>query len=315
MLVNLNKVLMPAKKNHYAVGLFNAVNLELARGIISAAESAGSPVIMGTAEVLLPYGPLEELSYFLIPMAKKANVPIVIHLDHGLKKETCLKALELGFTSIMYDCSTDPYDENVKKVKEMASIAHAYGATIEGELGHVGDNEGAAEASHMAEDPSCLFTDPKVAKDYVDKTGVDALAIAVGNAHGVYKLPPKLDFDRIRKIAQTVDVPLVLHGGSGLSDNDFKQAIQCGISKVNIFTDINVAAVEAEFKRFTSMNKGIIDLIPAAVEAVRQETLKKLKLFGSCQKAEKGQYGSAVDAEQLAALITKEVAKYIKERK
>ena len=115
--------------------LFNAVNLELARGIIAAAESTGSPVIMGTAEVLFPYGPLEEVSYYLLPMAKKANVPVVIHLDHGLNKETCLKALELGFSSIMYDCSTDSYDENVRKVKEMAEIAHSYGATIEGELG------------------------------------------------------------------------------------------------------------------------------------------------------------------------------------
>ena len=147
MLVNMNEVLLPAKRNHYAVGLFNAVNLELARGIIAAAESTGSPVIMGTAEVLLPYGPLEEVSYYLLPMAKKAQVPVVVHLDHGLRKETCIQALELGFSSIMYDCSTDSYDENVKKVKEMADIAHSYGATIEGELGHVGDNPESAEGS------------------------------------------------------------------------------------------------------------------------------------------------------------------------
>lgn len=284
MLANLNDVLKPAQRGKYAVGLFNAVNLELARGIIAAAEQSQSPVIMGTAEVLLPYGPLEEVSYYLLPMAKKANVPVVVHLDHGLKKETCLKALELGFTSIMYDCSTDSYDENVKKVKEMADIAHAYGATIEGELGHVGDNEGSAEGSSHMKDPSAYFTDPKMAKDYVDKTGVDALAIAVGNAHGAYKLPPKLDFERIRTIARTVDVPLVLHGGSGLTDNDFRQAIREGIAKVNIFTDINVAAVEAEFKKFSDMNKGIIDLIPAAVEAVKQEVLKKLELFSSVGK-------------------------------
>lgn len=284
MLANLNDVLKPAQRGKYAVGLFNAVNLELARGIIAAAEQSQSPVIMGTAEVLLPYGPLEEVSYYLLPMAKKANVPVVVHLDHGLKKETCLKALELGFTSIMYDCSTDSYDENVKKVKEMADIAHAYGATIEGELGHVGDNEGSAEGGSHMKDPSAYFTDPKMAKDYVDKTGVDALAIAVGNAHGAYKLPPKLDFERIRTIARTVDVPLVLHGGSGLTDNDFRQAIREGIAKVNIFTDINVAAVEAEFKKFSDMNKGIIDLIPAAVEAVKQEVLKKLELFSSVGK-------------------------------
>ncbi len=280
----MNEVLIPAKRGKYAIGLFNAVNLELARGIINAAESTQSPVIIGTAEVLFPYGPLEEVSYYLLPMAKKANVPIVVHLDHGLNKETCLKALELGFSSIMFDCSTDSYEENVRKVKEMAGIAHSYGATIEGELGHVGDNEGSAEGSSYLNEPSQYYTDPQMAKDFVQKTGVDALAVAVGNAHGAYKLPPKLDFARIREIASTVDVPLVLHGGSGLTDMDFKTAIKEGISKVNIFTDINVAAVEAALKKFNSMNKGIIDLIPAIVEAVKQETLKKIDLFGSGRK-------------------------------
>lgn len=284
MLVNMNEVLLPAKKKHYAVGMFNAVNLELARGIMGAAEATGSPVIVGTAEILLPYGPLEEVSYYLIPMARKANVPVVVHLDHGLNYDTCIKALELGFSSIMYDCSTDSYDENVRKVKEMADIAHSYGATIEGELGHVGDNEGSAEGTSILTDPSQFFTDPKMAKDYVDKTGVDALAIAVGNAHGAYKLPPKLDFERIRTIANTVDVPLVLHGGSGLTDYDFQRAIQEGISKVNIFTDINVAAVKAEMEKFTDIEKGITELIPSAVEAVKQESMKKMELFGCVHK-------------------------------
>lgn len=320
MLVNMNEVLLPAKKHHYAVGLFNAVNLELARGIIAAAESTGSPVIMGTAEVLLPYGPLEEVSYYLLPMAKKAQVPVVVHLDHGLRKETCIQALELGFSSIMYDCSTDSYDENVKKVKEMADIAHSYGATIEGELGHVGDNPGSAEGSSSLPDPSAFFTDPKMAKDYVEKTGVDALAIAVGNAHGAYKLPPKLDFERIRTIAGMVDVPLVLHGGSGLTDQDFKQAIQEGISKVNIFTDINVAAVKAEFERFSSMDKGLIDLIPAAVEAVKQETMKKMKLFSSDGKASfkpdqaPGQL-KGLDREEIIRVVTAEVVRHLQKMK
>ena len=314
MLVNMNEVLRPAKKNRYAVGLFNAVNLELARGIINAAEALRAPVIMGTAEILLPYGPLEEVSYYLIPMAKKASVPVVVHLDHGLTYDTCIKALELGFSSIMYDCSTDSYEENVRKVKEMADIAHSYGATIEGELGHVGDNEGSAEGSDHLADPSQFFTDPKLAKDFVDKTGVDALAIAVGNAHGAYKLPPKLDFERIKTIANTVDVPLVLHGGSGLTDNDFRQAIKDGISKVNIFTDINVAAVEAEFKKFQSMDKGLIDLIPAAVEAVKQETMNKLKLFSSDGKAGMSStpsYGAS-DIEMITKIVAEEVAKYLK---
>jgi len=313
MLVNMNDVLRPAKKGKYAVGLFNAVNLELARGIIAAAESTRSPVIMGTAEVLLPYGPLDEVSYYLIPMAKKASVPVVVHLDHGLTYDTCIKALKLGFSSIMYDCSTDTYEENVRKVKEMADIAHSYGATIEGELGHVGDNEGSAEGSDHMEDPSKFFTDPKLAKDFVDKTGVDALAIAVGNAHGAYKLPPKLDFERIRTIANTVDVPLVLHGGSGLSDNDFRQAIKDGISKVNIFTDINVAAVEAEFKKFSSMDKGVIDLIPAAVEAVKLASMNKMELFSSTGKAPYTVEGQSEEAniELVTKIVAQEIAKYL----
>lgn len=312
MLVNMNEVLKPAKNNRYAVGLFNAVNLELARGIINAAESSRSPVIMGTAEVLLPYGPLEEVSYYLIPMAKKASVPVVVHLDHGLSFDTCVKALKLGFSSIMYDCSTDTYEENVRKVKEMADIAHSYGATIEGELGHVGDNEGSAEGSSHLADPSAFFTDPKMSKDFVERTGVDALAIAVGNAHGAYKFPPKLDFERIRTIANTINVPLVLHGGSGLSDSDFKRAIQEGISKVNIFTDINVAAVEAEFKKFQSMDKGIIDLIPAAVEAVKQATLEKIKLFGSDGKADNSSAMSKLDIDRIVEIVRNEISKYSK---
>lgn len=281
MLVNMNEVLYPAKRSKYAVGLFNAVNMELARGIFAAAESTGSPVIVGTAEVLFPCGPLEEVSYYLIPMAKKAKVPVVVHLDHGLNKETCIKALELGFTSIMYDCSTDTYEENVRKVKEMADIAHSFGATIEGELGHVGDNEGSAEGSSHLADPSKFYTDPEQARDYVKRTGIDALAIAVGTAHGAYKLPPKLDFERIKTIAETIEIPLVLHGGSGLSDQDFKRAIETGISKVNIFTDINVASLRAALEHGKDVNLGITETIPAQVEAIKQAVVNKMQLFGS----------------------------------
>ena len=167
------------------------------------------------------------------------------------------------------------------------------------------------------EDPSKFFTDPKIAKDYVEKTKVDALAIAVGNAHGAYKLPPKLDFARIREIARTVDVPLVLHGGSGLTDNDFRTAIQEGISKVNIFTDINVAAVEAEFKKFSNMNKGIIDLIPAAVEAVKQECMKKMKLFSSDGHASDVMPRSVAgktDRDLLVEMIVAEVSRQLKKQ-
>ena len=294
MLVTMNDVLPQAKKGHYAVGLFNAVTLELAQGIIAAAEETGSPVIFGTAEVLLPYNSLEDLAMILIPMAKRAKVPVVVHLDHGLHKETCLKALKLGFSSIMYDCSTDTYENNCARVKEMADIAHSYGASIEGEIGHVGGAEGAVTAEQQ-EDASKFYTTPEEAKDFVERTGVDALAIAVGTAHGAYKLPPKLDFDRIKTIANTVSTPLVLHGGSGLTDEDFRKCIEMGISKVNIFTDINIAAVAAAFAHFTDMGKGIIDLLPSIRDAIKVSVKEKMELFGCCGKAGFGT-GSADEA-------------------
>lgn len=285
MLVNLNDALIPAKKGKYGVGLFNAVNLELARGIIAAAERTRSPVIMGTAEVLLPFGPLEELSWFLVPMAKRASVPVVIHYDHGLTAEKCVEALKLGFSSIMYDCSTDSYEDNVRKTKEMAYIAHCFGATIEAELGHVGDAEGSVEGNSTLEDPSLFYTDPEQAKDFAQRTGVDALAIAVGTAHGHYKAKPKLDFGRIEKIASLIGIPLVLHGGSGLSDEDFRKAIECGICKVNIFTDINTAAATAAGIALGNGKTALTDLIPLEVSAVEESVTEKMKLFGSTGKA------------------------------
>lgn len=284
MLVNLNEALLPAKKNKYAVGLFNAVNLELARGIIQAAEETGSPVIMGTAEVLLPYGPLEELSYVLVPMAKKAKVPVVIHYDHGLTFEKCIEALKLGFSSIMYDCSTYTYEENIRKVKELTYIAHQFGATVEAELGHVGDNEDSTEGNSSLVNPEDFYTNPQQAKDYVNQTKVDALAIAVGTAHGTYKFKSKLDFERISIIANTVDIPLVLHGGSGLSDEDFKIAIERGISKVNIFTDINETAAIGAKQAFDDGKKCLTDMIPYEVEMIKQSVINKMKLFNSIGK-------------------------------
>lgn len=277
MLTNLDHVLMSAKERKYGVGLFNAVNLELARGIMEAAEEMKSPVIIGTAEILLPYGPLKDVADLLVPMAQEASVPVVLHYDHGLTFEKCIEALKYGFTSIMYDCSTDSYEENVRKVAEMVKIAHAYGATVEGELGHVGDNEGDGRLDH----PSAYYTVPEMARDYVERTGVDALAIAVGNAHGAYKFPPKLDFGRIAQIAEMVNVPLVLHGGSGLSEEDFKRAIQEGICKVNIFTDIDVAAANGAKKAFEAGAGSLIGMIPYEIEAVKEVVKNKMKLFGS----------------------------------
>lgn len=285
MIVNLNDVLKPAQKDGYAVGLFNTVNFEMARGVIAAAEQTKSPVIIGTAEVLLPYAPLDELSYLLIPMAKKAKVPVVVHYDHGLTFEKCMEALKLGFSSIMYDCSTDTYDENVRKVAELVKIAHCFGTSVEAELGHVGNAEDSLEGNGDAGKPEDFYTEPEQAKEYVQLTNCDALAIAVGTVHGPYKAQPKLDYNRISAIARITDVPLVLHGGSGLSDVAFETAIERGISKVNIFTDVNSALASGAEAALISGKTFGTDLILDEIKYVKKATITKMEIFGCKGKA------------------------------
>lgn len=281
MLVNMNDVLLPAKKGGYGVGFFNAVNVEMARAIIETAEELRAPVMVGTAEILLPAMELARVAEYLIPMAEKASVPVCVHYDHGLTFEKCMQALELGFTSIMYDCSTAPYEENIEKVAEMVKICHAMGRTVEGELGHVGDNAGAGKL----ENPSDYFTDPETAADFVKRTGVDSLAVAVGNAHGDYAFPPKLDFERIRVIAEKTGIPLVLHGGSGLSDTDFKTAVKEGVAKVNIFTDIDKAGKRGIEAGLAAGEKSMMGLIPYEIDAMKEVVRDKILLFSSNGKA------------------------------
>ena len=285
MLVSMKEMLEKAREGKYAVGLFNAVNVEMARAIIETAEELNAPVIVGTAEVLLPAMNLERVAEYLVPMAKKAKVPVCVHYDHGLTFEKCMEALQLGFSSVMYDCSTDSYEDNVAKVAEMVKICHAMGTSVEGELGHVGDNEGSAEGSDHLLDPSAFFTDVSMARDFVERTGVDALAVAVGNAHGDYKFPPKLDFDRISDIADRTGVPLVLHGGSGLSDSDFRTAVQRGICKVNIFTDIDKAGKAGIEEGIAAGAKTLMGLIPYSIAAMKKVVANKMELFGSVGKA------------------------------
>ena len=281
MLVTLNEVLPAAQKGHYAVGLFNTVNLEMAKGVLAAAEELRSPVIIGTAEILLPYSELEELAYFLAPMAKKASVPVVLHYDHGLTEKRIHEAMDLGFSSVMYDCSTLDFDGNCKAVAELVKEAHARGVSVEAELGHVGANETSAESA--AADDS-IYTEPEEAKRFWEATGADALAVAIGTAHGAYKSKPRLDFDRLETIAGMVGAPLVLHGGSGLTDEDFRMTIQKGIAKLNIFTDINCAAANAAHDCWAE-GKGLTDLMPEISNAVKQATIKKMKVFGSAGQA------------------------------
>lgn len=273
MLVTLREVLKDAQEKKYGVGLFNTVNLEMAKGVLAAAEELKSPVIIGTAEVLLPYASLEELAYFLVSMAKKASVPVVLHYDHGLTDKKIVEAMRLGFSSIMYDCSTDTYENNIARVAQMVKIADMFGASVEGELGHVGAND------ERAGDDS-IYTEPEQARDFAQRTGVDALAVAIGTAHGAYKEKPRLDIGRLAEISRTVPVPLVLHGGSGLSDENFKNCVANGISKINIFTDINCAAAKAAHD-FYKEGCGLTDIQNQITEAVKQETMKKMRIFGS----------------------------------
>ncbi|MCI5959716.1 MAG: class II fructose-bisphosphate aldolase [Lachnospiraceae bacterium] len=277
MLVNMNDILLPAKEGKYGVGFFNAVNVEMARAIIETAEELKAPVMIGTAEVLLPAMELDLVANYLIPMAKKATVPVCVHYDHGLTFERCMQAIKLGFTSVMYDCSTAPYEENITKVAEMVKICHAMGVTVEAELGHVGDNAGSGKLTN----PEDYFTDPDTAVDYVKRTGVDSLAVAVGNAHGDYAFPPKLDFDRIQIISGKTNLPLVLHGGSGLADADFKNAVRLGVSKINIFTDIDKAGKAGVEAGIAAGERTMMGLIPYEIKAMKEVVAEKIKLFGS----------------------------------
>ncbi len=284
MLVNLDQVLKKAKAEKYAVGLFNTHDTDMLEAAISAAEEARSPIIIGTAEVLLPYGDLPLIAPALVAAAKRATVPVVVHYDHGLTFEKTMEALKLGFSSVMYDASAKDYETNVAETAEMTKIAHALGATIEGEIGHVG-------LAQDGDDRNGLYTTVEEAVDFQTKTGVDALAVAVGNAHGVYKSKPCIQLDRIAELNSAVMCPLVMHGGSGLSADDFRNAIERGIAKMNIHTDMVCAGMRAMYESCDAHNRDKIvtwdylDTRKAKVEAIKQVVARKLQLFGSVNKA------------------------------
>lgn len=278
MLVNLNEVLKKAQKEKYAVGLFNTTDTDMLQAVIEAAEESNSPVILGTAEVLLPYGELKLIAPSVIAAAKRAKVPVVVHYDHGLTFDRCIEALKLGFSSIMFDGSAKPYEQNIAETREMVKIAHAFGATVEGEIGHVGE---AAKEDNLLTD---MYTTPEEAKAYLDATGVDALAVAIGSAHGVYKKKPMLNIERLKEISGEVKVPLVLHGGSGLSDDDFKNTIRNGIAKVNIFTDLCLAG-ERAMKDGEEKKLGYLETRNLKVEYIKEAVKHKMALFGSVNKA------------------------------
>ena len=284
MIVNLNDVLSKAKAGHYAVGLFNTHDTDMLEAAISAAEELRSPIIIGTAEVLLPYGDLPLIAPALVAAARRASVPVVVHYDHGLTFEKTMEALKEGFSSVMYDASAKPYADNIAETSEVTKIAHAFGATIEGEIGHVG-------SAQAGDDKNGMYTTVEEAVDFQTKTGVDALAVAVGNAHGVYKSKPCIQLDRIAELNAAVKCPLVMHGGSGLSADDFKNAIARGVAKMNIHTDMVCAGMRAMYEQCDAHNRekivtwDYLDTRKAKVAAIRAVVAEKLTLFGSVGKA------------------------------
>ncbi|MDR1047565.1 MAG: class II fructose-bisphosphate aldolase [Treponema sp.] len=272
-LYSLKEILADAQKRSYGVGYFNGFNLEMVRAYIRAAEDTRSPIIMGTAEGLLKYCDFDWLAPLMLHAARTAKVPVAVHLDHCYTFDNIMRALHVGFGSVMYDGSALSYEENVRNSVEVAKVCRPAGVGLECELGKVGGGEGDIEN---------IYTDPEQAADFVEKTGTDFLAVSFGSTHGVYREAPRLDLNRLAAIRSKVDKPLVLHGGSGLSDDDFRNSIKGGVCKVNIYTDIVTAAINSIRKG--QAEKDYCDLGLRAEDAMYEATVKKIRVFGSDNK-------------------------------
>lgn len=273
-LVKMKDLLRRAEEKNIGCGAFSVGNMEMVRGAIRAAEELDTPIILQIAEVRLKNSPLHLMGPMMVQAAKEAKVDVAVHLDHGLTFETVDKALELGFTSVMLDASTLPFEENIARVKAVVEKARKYGATVEAELGFVGGSE----------DGSCdhgiRCTDPDDAVVYARETGIDALAVAIGNAHGNYPVAPTLAFDVLEKIHEKVDIPLVLHGGSGITDKDFQRAISLGIRKVNIATaSFNSLTAHVEKYMESTDKHNFFDLNEAMVQGTYENVKRHILVF------------------------------------
>ena len=274
MLLPMKDLLVRASKENYGVAAPN-VSTELdARAVIEAAEELHAPLILDVA-----YRATKDIKFFgsyLTRLAEKSNVPIAINLDHGFLYEHAIDAIAAGFTSVMVDRSSEPYEVNVRDVKEIVKVAHATGVSVEAELGHVGDG------ANYEVDGVTALTEPSMAKKYIEETGVDCLAVAIGTAHGEYKGTPHIDFDRLVEIKKIVgpDYPLVLHGGSGSGDENLAKACRLGINKVNIFTDLMIAAKNsvADVTNYRALWATISG-------AIKDQIAYYIKLFGGENKA------------------------------
>lgn len=280
MLVNMRDLLADAKKGNYAVGSFSVANMEMVLGVLKAAEELNAPVILQIAEVRLKQSPLALIGPLMVAAAENAKTPVAVHFDHGKTAGKIHEALEIGFTSVMFDGSHLPIDENIAQTKSIIEMAKEYDAAVEAEIGCVGGSEDGSE------DIAINCTNPADAVKFTQETGVDALAIAIGNAHGNYKSTPKLRFDILEECAKLVDTPLVLHGGTGISPDDFVKCSKTGIKKINIAT-ATFDAVENSVRNCYNENNinGYYDLQGAEVEGAYQNAKRHILIFGSDNKA------------------------------
>lgn len=276
MLVNLNYVLDYAIKNDVAIGSFNTPNLENMIAVLSAAEALNVPVIIMHAQCHEEYAPLDIVGPIMLLMAKNAKVPVCVHLDHCEDLTYLKRAIDLGFTSVMIDASSKTYDENVFLTKEAVKLAHAKNVSVEAEIGILGGRE-AGDSKPLSKEE--MYTDPLLAKRFVEDTKIDALACSFGTAHGIYKVKPELDFERISKISELCNIPLVMHGGSGVSHEDYKKAIKRGVRKINYYSYMAKEGVMAAREIVNTDITFYHEIASYATLKMKEDVLKAMKVF------------------------------------
>ncbi len=280
-LVSMKTLLQEAEKDNYGVGAFSIANMEMIMGVIKAAEEKKSPAILQIAQVRLPYSPLSLIGPMMIAAAKNASVPIAVHFDHGLTYDSIKEALELGFTSVMMDASNLPIQENIKLVSMVRRLADTYGAAVEAEVGQLAGSEDGS-VNHVM-----YYSDPKEVKELYEHTGVDAIALSIGNAHGLYKNEPRLKFDLLEQSRKLVPIPLVLHGGSGITTEGFRRCIDGGIRKINIATANFLAAEEGVRKYCEGELKDYFAMSHGMMLSIYENVAKHMDIFGSTGKADR----------------------------
>lgn len=286
MLVTLKENLLKAEEGNYAVGAFNSPTLESARAAIEAAEELQVPIILSHAEVHFEITPLEIMGPILVNLAKNASVPVTVHLDHGSSFENVKKAIGIGFSSVMIDASHMPYEENIKTVIEVVEYAHKHNVSVEAELGMMTSSgiggEETAGGEHVDVDSADYYTDPSIAKDFVQRTEIDALAASFGTVHGIYVKEPNLDFERLRSIYKNIERPVVMHGGSGLSVEEYVTAINSGVRKINYYSYAAMAGAKA-VKDYLSetYNPFYHDLAVVAKEAIKKDVKRAMEIFSN----------------------------------